>query len=268
MANHYSILNVAPTATAEEIRNAYLKLIKLYHPDAPGPQHPRREEKAQELNRAYSVLRDGAKRAEYDVALGLRRRAVPTPGGIPVVLASEMMLKAPARDFGGFARLAAFVAAALIVAPLGVLLVESFAAEPRLAAVAVAAEPGSRAETANQPPVDTTIVLNASADSEFLFLHGSPAAAARLSRNCFSALADAPSLQLLDRCVAFDLASSRWTGITKREGQTRFFEDAIMEARHRKAFRKLGFEDESAELRVYKLDELTVTDLVLRIGRP
>lgn len=268
MANHYSVLDVVPSATAEEIRNAYLRLIKLYHPDAPGPQHPRREEKAQELNRAYAVLRDGAKRAEYDVALGLRRRPVPIAGGIPVVLATEMALKAPARKFGMFARVAAFVATAVIVAPLGVLFIDTFAAEPRLGGAAVAAEPDIPAEAANQPPIDSSIVLNASADSEFLFLHGSPAEAAALSHNCFSALADAPSLQLLDRCVAFDLASSRWSGITKREAQTRFFADSTMEARHGKAFRRLGFEDEAAKTRVDKLNQLTVTDVVLRIGRP
>ncbi|MDP9414074.1 MAG: J domain-containing protein [Pseudomonadota bacterium] len=268
MANHYSILDVAPSATAEEIRNAYLRLIKLYHPDAPGPQDPNREEKAQELNRAYSVLRDRAKRAEYDAALGLRRRPAPAPGGVPIVLASQMPLKAPPRKSGGLARLAVLAATALIGGLLGVLLVTFFESEPRLGGVAVAAEPGSLADESKQPPIDTSIVLNASAASEFLFLHGSPAEAAGLSRNCFSALAHAPTLQLLDRCVAFDLASRRWSGITKRERQTRFFADPAMEARHRTAFRRLGFDDQAAGNRVNKLNQLTVTDVVLRLGRP
>ncbi len=268
MANHYSMLGVAPSATAEEIRNAYLRLIKLYHPDAPGAQDSHREEKAQELNRAYSVLRDTAKRAEYDAALGLRRRPVPAPGGVPVVLASQMRMKAPARRFGGIVRPAALAATALIGGALGALLVNAFEADPPLRGVAIAAEPAGLVEESKQPPIETSIVLDASADSEFLFLHGSPAEAAGLSRNCFSALAEAPTLQLLDRCVAFDLASRRWSGITKREGQTRFFADPAMEARHRTAFRRLGFDDQAAGNRVNKLNQLTVTDVVLRLGRP
>ncbi len=70
----YQILEVSPDAPEEAIRAAYFRLAKLYHPDLKRrAQSPEGTEKFIEINRAYTVLCDRAKRQLYD--LDLRARA-------------------------------------------------------------------------------------------------------------------------------------------------------------------------------------------------
>ncbi|MCX8032666.1 MAG: DnaJ domain-containing protein [Thermoleophilia bacterium] len=63
--DYYSVLGVDKTATAAEIRDAYLKRIKQVHPDL----NPGREEEAKRVNIAYEVLGDPDRRREYDSSL-------------------------------------------------------------------------------------------------------------------------------------------------------------------------------------------------------
>src|ERR671923_155102 len=63
----YAVLGVAKDASAADIKKAYRKLAQKLHPDAnPGDQTA--EERFKEIGRAYSVLSDPKKRAEYDEA--------------------------------------------------------------------------------------------------------------------------------------------------------------------------------------------------------
>ena len=68
MKDYYAILEVPPTATQEEIREQYYFLIQAWHPDKfrSPRQKAKAEEKSKEINIAYGVLKDIAKRAEYD----------------------------------------------------------------------------------------------------------------------------------------------------------------------------------------------------------
>lgn len=66
--NYYTILEVTPSATAAEIKAAYKRLARLYHPD----KHQGNqlfEEKFKIVNEAYQVLSDDKKRALYDIRL-------------------------------------------------------------------------------------------------------------------------------------------------------------------------------------------------------
>ncbi len=65
--DYYSILGVSKTVDQKELKKAYRRLARKYHPDLhPGDQKAAMEKKFQELNEAYEVLGDETSRKKYD----------------------------------------------------------------------------------------------------------------------------------------------------------------------------------------------------------
>ena len=71
----YDILDVAPDAAQGVIEAAYRALIKKYHPDRIAAGAGGDEKRAAEINQAYTVLRDPARRALYDSEMRKRSEA-------------------------------------------------------------------------------------------------------------------------------------------------------------------------------------------------
>jgi molecular chaperone DnaJ len=62
--DYYQVLEIGRSASPEEVRRAFRRLARQYHPDLNGS--PEAEERFKEINEAYEVLSDDGRRASYD----------------------------------------------------------------------------------------------------------------------------------------------------------------------------------------------------------
>src|ERR1700740_3262180 len=94
--DYYELLGVARKASAKDVRAAFRKLARKYHPDL-NPGDKSAEEKFKQVQEAYDVLSDSKKRQMYD-QYGFYAESLP-PGGAPGQAAGGSGVNF---DFGGF----------------------------------------------------------------------------------------------------------------------------------------------------------------------
>jgi molecular chaperone DnaJ len=92
-SDHYETLGVPRGASADEIRKAYRKLARKYHPDL-NPGDKSAEERFKNVQEAYDILSDARKRQMYDQYGFYSENGFPGAGGGPQAQ--------PGMDFGGF----------------------------------------------------------------------------------------------------------------------------------------------------------------------
>jgi curved DNA-binding protein CbpA len=71
MKDYYEILGLEEDASQEEIRERWLELTKIYHPDV--LKSPEADERIKEINEAYQVLKDYSSRLEYDLQRAMQK---------------------------------------------------------------------------------------------------------------------------------------------------------------------------------------------------
>jgi predicted Zn-dependent protease with MMP-like domain len=81
--NYYAVLGVSPFATREQIRAAYRRQVKLWHPDRytamPRSLRMRAEQRVRRLTAAWAILGDPARRQSYDERRGFERASAFDP---------------------------------------------------------------------------------------------------------------------------------------------------------------------------------------------
>lgn len=100
MSNPYEVLGISPTATDEEVKKAYRKLSRMYHPDANinNPNKDQVEEKFKQVQQAYQQIMkertEGTKQGDYAYGYG--------PGGSATQNQQENPYGNPFGDFSDF----------------------------------------------------------------------------------------------------------------------------------------------------------------------
>ena len=132
----YDVLNVAPEAEPVVVEAAYKALIKKSHPDQ-AVEAPVSKDAAA-INEAFAVLKDPAKRAEYDHRLWSKQQALRLAGlqaaGVPRRLR--------------FAAVGGWIVAGLLACALAAVAMGKSLAPPPLTTAALAAEPHDSEEPA------------------------------------------------------------------------------------------------------------------------
>jgi curved DNA-binding protein CbpA len=69
--NYYQLLGIAPNASTKEVKVAFRKLAKIYHPDVNENLENKSDEQFKDIQLAYSTLLDAKKRLKYNQEIGV-----------------------------------------------------------------------------------------------------------------------------------------------------------------------------------------------------
>ncbi len=257
MREAHDILGVAADADSLTIRAAYVARLKTAHPDAGGAG----TEPVSEIVRAYRSLRSAALRKRLD---GIQSRRV-----APIAMRNRRGFQPPVPR----ASRAAFWGRAASLIVLAGAIGATFYVTSRLelqnrplTVVATGIEASARAEPGPiaLEAIDLEILREAVAAARTLASdHGTEGLESH-SQRCYRNLDQAPSLRLLDYCLAFDSAATSLmtiAGTAGRTGTEAFFHPGTMSHRHAAAVRRLLPESEWGEARHSEVEARAVTEL-------
>lgn len=248
---YYDLFGVSRTATTEEIRAAYLSLLKQHHPDVAkfGGARAGSSDFVATLNASFAILRDRRKRAEYDARLAFRS-ATPRMSAPPRLLARERH----SRDLSNVRMTSAGLALACIAVMAGL----SFDwAEAQLAASF------SVAHQSIKPLVPVSVrEQDIASEAHFATLVPVDQATA-ISARCFRQARLTADRRAVNLCVVFDYAFLYWQGAQYGLALPPYFDDAVVHTRHIGAVTAAG---EEAESGVAKLRELTFRALLTQVA--
>lgn len=251
---HYEIFGVERTASREEIRAAYLSLVKQHHPDVIGAKAGGTPDTIALLNRCYAVLRDPRKRAQYDTQLV---RDSDSRQLAPYVRRDLVVHRAPVPQRHWRIPLAiAAIAALAIVAQLahatiadgGGFAAGDFLSWGRPVSDVQLERPLRAADIANEAQLATTV----SADI-----------AIGVSKHCFDTARETDDVTSAKLCIIFDDAFLYWRqNANDYDSMPLYFRDEITRMRHLDA---LGGADENSDRLLAQLRDVTFRALLAQL---
>jgi hypothetical protein len=252
-SSYYDLFGVSRSATANEIRAAYVALMKKYHPDAAGAGDAVADQRVALLNRCYSVLKDPLKRAEYDAKLALKSREIHG-----LVRQHEMtIVQSPKTSLPRWTMVLLVVAAAAAV--IAAQFDHQWQGDIGSSAASLFGWSPMDQPTAVMRPVPSSDIDRALR----LATAVSADRAAAISTDCFDAArsqANADSAQL---CIIFDDAFLYWSNNGSSDTLPLYFRDEVTRMRHLNA---LAVSTDRAERRLDELRDITFHRLLAQLA--
>lgn len=232
---YYELLNVSRRASQEQIRSAYLRLMKNHHPDVASEGAEAVD--LSFINQVYAALSEPRKRAAYDAELARQQRWAQPAAAVPQAVGR------PPRTWGLW--LALFVAAVL-------------AAFVMLSPARTSSPPAQLAPTDLNWLQPRGLAGDAMRDPRLPEFRGirrqaqlgaaaAPSDAVRQSANCFSAARARANLTDVQLCVVFDDAFL-YSRSTPYAGLPPYFSNVVVKNRHTSALAEFASAEPLAEL--------------------
>lgn len=254
---YYETLGIGPGATPDQVRDAYVRLMKRHHPDMlSAADGSGRADVAPLLNRCYAVLRDPQSRAWYDAQLAGRPDA-----GTPVWSNARAMVAYKGSDRHRF-RLWLVAAAMLGAIALSQLWTGLQAGQWLQQSGGIGQPALATAGTIAPAAADRSEILRATQRA----MSASPGEAEVMSARCFAALRTKRSRRTEDLCVVFDNAYIYWHRNARAELiLPSYFDDALVRIRHLNAVAGSG---DDPQARLAALRDRTFRVLLAQIKTP
>lgn len=250
---HYEIFGVERSATREEIRAAYLALVKQHHPDVIGRRGTATPDTIALLNRCYAVLKDPRKRAQYDAQLVRESSHTQLTPYVRRELVAQRAQSAQ-RQWRVPLAIAAIAALALVAQLArasmgdGAYAAGSLLAWTRPADDLQLERPLRAADIANQAQLATTV----SADI-----------AIGVSKHCFDTARETDDITAAKLCIIFDDAFLYWRqNADDYDSMPLYFRDEITRMRHLDA---VGGASDDSDRTLAQLRDLTFRALLSQL---
>ncbi|MGZ2410829.1 curved DNA-binding protein CbpA [Sphingomonas sp. F9_3S_D5_B_2] len=256
---YYDVLGLKQSASPEQIRSAYLRLMKRYHPDLTDAADKRRASHfAAQVNRSYDILKDSGKRAAYDAFLRLEAHAFGKDQVRQRPLLTGAKHRRRQRGWSGSSiATAALACVVALTAAAGVLLPRSSIGDA-FTTEASAVDVQTRAAR-NEAPLSY-----AELRSEIrLAMGAAPDEALARSRRCFEAAREQRSLARTEKCIVFDDAYLDWNQtVQDPTSGSPYFDGPNVRVRHRDALAAVG---DSGGYRLESLKHMVLAALLAEI---
>jgi curved DNA-binding protein CbpA len=251
---YYDFFGVSRTASADQIRSAYLWLMKQYHPDLSNQtDRERAADYAAVLNRSYDILKDPQKRANYDAWLDLDSRSRGTAKVRRALLTGETRRKresawdASSKGAAVLAGVVLLLLGAALFGPGNSLMHLEAASAETTGAGATQRSLARLDEAALRQQVRNAIATRSDE-------------AESASTRCFAAAREAQSASDAEKCIVFDDAYLEWNqSAADVLSRPPYFNDAVVRLRHRNAMAAAGSFDDS---RLMQLRQRTLNALL------
>lgn len=264
----YAILNVSPDADPAVIEAAYKALMKKYHPDMLVGEPASKQVKAAEINRAFQILRDPERRAQYDSQEHARQSAMRMD--VQGADARQMHFQPP--QPAKRSKWPAFLLIAALAALVTYVWQITQGTEREQFASAIPVERSGVKDqilqatgiTSAFPPVNPANVDRAIAESRRINQKMGLMGLSGYSQDCFASQSRSGRLTELDFCVAFDSAASTYDDDSTRLyslPELPRFEDREMMSRHLNAAKTVSDDDDWVLDRLAQVRSLTAARL-------